>query len=368
MAESTESNETPASVYRSIRHEYTRNLGPILDQLGGSLLVSTYQAGKVAVVAPGQGGSLDLTFRNFDKAMGMAIAPGRIAVGARGMAWILRDEPPIARRLEPAGSRDACYLARSAIVTGEIFIHEMAWSGESLWAVNTLFSCLCNLDPGYAFIPRWKPPFISALAAEDRCHLNGMAFAAGSPRFVTALGRADSPGGWRPGKVDGGVVIDVASGETAVRGLCMPHSPRLHAGRLWVLDSGRGRLVQADPATGELTEVAEVPGYARGLAFDGPLAFVGLSRIRETSTFGGLPIAERRGGLKCGVAVVDLRDGRNIGLLEFQTGVDEIFDVQVLPGVRSPAFIGPHPELDETPPIWKVAQPRWLGPSEESPR
>ena len=68
----------------------------------------------------------------------------------------------------------------------EIHGHEMAWAGEELWIVNTLFSCLCTLRPEYSFVPRWKPPFISALAAEDRCHLNGLAVADGRPRYVTA--------------------------------------------------------------------------------------------------------------------------------------------------------------------------------------
>ena len=65
-------------------------------------------------------------------------------------------------------------------VTGEIQCHEIAWgstdNGEpDLWIVNTLFSCLAGLDPRYSFVPRWRPPFVSALAPQDRCHLNGLA-------------------------------------------------------------------------------------------------------------------------------------------------------------------------------------------------
>jgi uncharacterized protein (TIGR03032 family) len=247
-------------------------------------------------------------------------------------------------------------------MTGDIHVHEMAWAGEELWFVNTLFSCLCTLDDRHSFVPRWRPPFITALAAEDRCHLNGLALADGRPKYVTAMAETDTPQGWRPNKATSGCLIDVAEGRVVARGFAMPHSPRVHQGRVWLLDSGTGRLVTLAPATGEVRPVSEQPGYTRGLAFYGAYAFVGLSKIRETSTFGGVPIAERRESLRCGVGVVDLTTGRNVGHLEFKSGVDEIFDVQVLPGVRLPALSGPFPGRDGTQMIWTVPEPRTGGP------
>ena len=190
--------------------------------------------------------------------------------------------------------------------------------------------------------------------AEDRCHLNGLACVDARAKLVTALAETDQAGGWRAAKATTGCLIDVESGETVVRGLAMPHSPRVHDGKLWLLDSGRGRLVVADAERGCVTTVSELSGYTRGLAMMGSFAFVGLSRIRETSTFGGLPIADRRDSLKCGVAVVDLVSGGQMALLEFHTGVEEIFDVQILPGMRSPVMSGPHPHLDGKAPIWTV--------------
>ena len=183
---------------------------------------------------------------------------------------------------------------------------------------------------------------MSAACAVD---LNGLAMGSGErgllvPRFVTALGETDTQGGWRPNKAKGGCLIDVLSGEIVARGLSMPHSPRLHEGRLWLLESGTGRLLLVDNATGHCETVTELPGFARGLAIHGPYAFIGLSKIRETNTFGGLPIAERLGELKCGVAVVDLRRAQVVGLLEFQSAVEEIFAVQVLPGLRFPEVMG----------------------------
>jgi uncharacterized protein (TIGR03032 family) len=338
---------TPSSgsATREVRYGHSAGFPELLARLGASLLVSTYQAGKLVSVGT-RGGSLVLGFSNFERPMGLALRPDGIAVADRALIWLLRGDRSLAPRLDPPGAHDLCLLARSAHYTGEVQAHEIACSGGELWFVNTAYSCLCTIDPDSHFVPRWRPPFVSALAGEDRCHLNGLAVENGRPKYVTALGETDAPEGWRPNKAAGGVLIDVATGETVARGFAMPHSPRVHGGRVYLLDSGRGRLVTADPQTGRVEPVAEVPGYARGLGLHGPVAFVGLSKIRETSTFGGLPVAERRGELRCGVAAVDLASGRVVETLEFRSGVEEIFDVLVLPGVRDPAVRGPHAAAD----------------------
>jgi uncharacterized protein (TIGR03032 family) len=317
----------------------------LLQELGVSLLVTTYQANKLLVVRAVAGG-LSTLVRHFDKPMGLAVDSRRLALGTRNQVWFLRNAPDIAPRIEPAGAHDACYLPRSCHVTGDIAVHEMTFAADQLWIVNTRFSCLCTLDPDYSFVPRWRPPFITALAAEDRCHLNGLAMAPADggrfskPSYVTALGATDTANGWRQDKAKGGCLMDVSSGELVARDLCMPHSPRWHDGRLWLLESGTGQLALIDPASGRRQIVAELPGFARGLAFAGPFAFVGLSKIRPTSAMDGVPLAERRDKLKCGVAVVDLRKGEVIALLEFQTAVEEIFDVRLLAGLCFPEVVG----------------------------
>ena len=351
-----EAGATPTT--REVRHEYTHTFPSILSQLGVSLLVSTYQAGKVVTVGIADG-DLTLSYHNFERAMGLAVGPAAIAVGARAQIWLLKSAPDLARQIEPAGRHDACFLTRSSQFTGEIQVHELDWSGDELWLVNTAFGCLCTLDDRHSFVPRWRPPFISALAAEDRCHLNGLAMAPDAegvprPRYVTALAETDTPQGWRPNKVTSGCLIDITSGQIVARGFAMPHSPRVHAGHVWLLHSGAGQLVQVDTARSHVQTVTELPGYTRGLAMYDRFAFVGLSKIRETSTFGGMPIASRRPELKCGVGIVDLQSGRLAAHLEFVTGVEEIFDVQIIPGTRCPALSGPYPNLDSTKPIWTV--------------
>jgi uncharacterized protein (TIGR03032 family) len=340
----------PAAV--EFRYKQTESFVALLRQLGASLLVSTYQANKLLVIR-GAGQGVSTLVRTFERPMGLAVSGDCLALGTQDQVWFLRNAPDIAARVEPVGQHDACLLPRFCHVTGDIGVHELAWAAphrelqspggrgeQELWVVNTRFSCLCTLHRDYSFVPRWRPPFISALAAEDRCHLNGLAIVDGNPTYVTALGITDVRDGWRSAKAHGGCLIDVPKGAIVGRGLSMPHSPRWQDGRLWLLESGTGQLIVVDRATGMKETVAELPGFTRGLAFAGPYAFIGLSRIRASSAMDGVPLAGRRDELKCGVAVVDMRSGMTVALLEFQTAVEEIFDVQLLPGLRFPEVIG----------------------------
>lgn len=326
----------------ALRSVYTTSLAELLERLGISLLVSTYQAGKVILVRYDRdSGALNTHFRSFAKPMGLAAQGGRLAIGGQPAVWELHNMPALARKLAPASTHDACYLPRRIHITGDIDIHELAFdaAGE-LWLVNTRFGCLCTLDAAHSFHPRWRPPFVSAYAPEDRCHLNGLAMLDGRPRYVTALGETDTPGGWRVNKASGGILIDIETDEILLRGLSMPHSPRWYDGRLWLLESGQGSLAWVDLERGVWQHVCQVPGFTRGLDFHGPLAFIGLSQVRESATFSGIPLVERLSERTCGVWVVNIETGQTLGFLRFEAGVQEIFAVQVLPW-RFPDLLEP---------------------------
>ena len=317
----------------------TPGLSQLFEELGISLLVSTYQAGKLIVVR-NDGDVLNTHFRDAVKPMGIAVGNGQIAVGVTGEILFYSNVPDNCRKLTPPDRHDACFMQRYGHVTGNIDIHEMAFDAEGrIWFINTRFSALCTIDGSSSFQPVWRPPFISGYAAEDRCHLNGLGMADGRPRYVTALGESDAARGWRERKADGGVLIDLATGKTLCRGLSMPHSPRWYANQLWICESGKGTLSKVNPITGELTPVYEFPGFTRGLDFYGPLAFVGLSQIRETATFSGIPIADSADERNCGVWIVNIVDGSLVGILRFTQGVEEIFAVQVLAGMRFPEVL-----------------------------
>ena len=326
-----------------MRSVHTDSFTAVLTQLGISLVVSTYQAGKLIIVrADGQ--TVNTHFRIFDRPMGVAADREKLAVGTAHQIWVLRNMPAVAAKIEPAGRHDGCYLPRQIHVTGDIDIHEMAWVGEDLWFVNTRFSCLCTLDAQYSFVPRWRPPFVSAYDVTDRCHLNGLGVRSGQPRYVTALGESDRANGWRPDKAQGGILMDTQANAVLARELSMPHSPRWYRDRLWVLESGRGSLAQVDLTTGHLTPIAHLPGFTRGLDFCGDFAFVGLSQVRETATFSGIPLTQTQQARICGVWVVNIVTGAIVAFLQFQEAVQEIFSVAVLDGLRFPELI----EQDET--------------------
>jgi uncharacterized protein (TIGR03032 family) len=332
-----------------LRSVHTTNLPGILDQLGMSLLVTTYQAGKLVVVRRDAENPdlINTHFRNFNKPMGLAVGKERLAIGTAQEIVEFRNVPAVAARLEPAGKHDACFLPRSLHVTGDIQIHEMVYRGDALWFVNTAFSCLCTFDNDHSFVPRWRPRFVTELAPEDRCHLNGLGLVDGRPRWVTALGETNRAGGWRDHKKDGGVLIDLETEEIVTRGLSMPHSPRWYAGRLWVLESGTGSLGVVDTAARRYESIVALPGFTRGLDFAGNLAFVGLSQVRETAVFSGVPITQRLSEAErtCGVWVVDIRTGEVVAFVKFEEAVQEIFAVSVLTTCKFPDLINDDPKI-----------------------
>lgn len=328
---------------RPLRSVHTKSMASLLQELGSSLLVSTYQSGRVIVVRP-DGDRVNTHFRTFPSPMGMAQSGDLLALGTKQGVWVYQDQPAVGHKLEPKGRHDACYMPRTHHITGDIRIHDVAFAGGELWIVNTRFSCLSTLDGQHSFVPRWMPPFITKLAPEDRCHLNGLTLIDDEVRYVSALGITDEAGGWRDHKAAGGVLLEVPSGEVVLSGLSMPHSPRWHDGRLWILESGKGTLSVADLEAGTVETVAHLPGFTRGLAFAGPYAFVGLSQVRE-HVFGGIPLTDDLDERVCGVWAVDTRSGEIVGFLRFEGAVQEIYDVQLLAGRRWPEVAEPGAEL-----------------------
>lgn len=340
-------SDSPADL-EPLRSVHTSNFPVLLQELGLSLAVSTYQAGKVVLVRA-DGNILNTHFRVLSKPMGLAVdQAGRLAVGTSSHIWEFRNVAAVAPKLHPLEKHDACFLPRNIHVTGDIDIHEMAWGTEGLWFVNTRFSCLCIQDLEHSFVPRWRPPFVSGYAPEDRCHLNGLELVNGKPRYVTALGMTDTPMGWRDTKAKGGILMDVTTNEVVARELSMPHSPRWYRDHLWVLESGKGSFAAVDLATGQVDTVVHLPGFTRGIDFYGPLAFVGLSQVRESAVFSGIPLTERITERICGVWVINLELAEIIAFLKFEDAVQEIFSVQVLPGICFPELLVEEDEILKT--------------------
>jgi uncharacterized protein (TIGR03032 family) len=322
----------------------SRHFPEWLARTGASLAFTTYQAGKLFLIGLKAGGRLAVFERTFARCMGLDVSSGARSLALATQYQLLRFDNVVPGG-GAHGEHDAVYSPHVAWITGDVDAHDVVVppGGRPIF-VNTLFSCIATVSEGYSFKPLWRPPFISKLAPEDRCHLNGLALEGERPRYVTLVADSDVADGWRDRRADGGMVMDVATGEPLLRGLSMPHSPRLHEGRLWLLNSGAGELGFLDRETKKFVPVAFCPGYARGLAFVGPYAIVGLSLARENRTFQGLPLdgalAARGAEPRCGLLVIDINSGDTVEWLRIEGVVRELFDVAVLPGVRNPAAIG----------------------------
>lgn len=309
-----------------------------------ALAFTTHRAGGVLVVGLTPEGRPSLSTRTFDRAAGLCAHGRQLYLATLFQIWRFDDALGPGRAWR---GHDRLYVPQLAWTTGDLFAHELAVDGRGrVVFVNTLFSCLALPAEGHSFAPLWRPPWVSATEAEDRCHLNGLAMVDGRPGFVTAVARTDAAGAWRERRRDGGVVAAVPGGEVVLAGLSMPHSPRWHRGDLWLLESGRGRLGRLDPKRGALEPVAFCPGFARGMAMHGDYAVIGLSKPRSRRAYGGLElddvIAARGVEPRCGLLVVDLRTGRLAHRLWVEGGgVEEVYDVAVLPGARRPAVLAP---------------------------
>ncbi len=311
-----------------------------MSQLGGSLIVSTYQAGKLAFIG-WDGRQVTLNMRNFDKPLGVAYHNDQLLVASRREITLFTNSKVLAYEFDPQnhGEYDACYLPRTTWYTGELNIHDVLFDSMGVLIVNTRFSCLARPSFRFHFAPVWNPPFVTDIVPEDRCHLNGVALVDGVASYATMLGKTDTAGGWRANKAKGGLLMDIRTNEIVLDGLCMPHSPRYYRQTLWFLNSGAGELWVANPNNWETKIVSVLPGYLRGLDFFGNYAIIGLSKIRERHIFGNLPLQNKNQKLLCGVAVVNVLTGKTEGIFEFTEGCEEIYDVRVLPNARRAAIL-----------------------------
>ena len=318
---------------------YSSNLPEILNYIGCTLVISTYQAGKIIFVSAVDTNNLIQLPFGFHRPMGVAATGDLLAVATRDTVEVLADSPELSSAdLKRFGMHDRLYVPQTTYFSGEVNMHDLVWGNDGLWGVNTLFSCLVLANETLSFEPRWFPSFITESVGEDRCHINGLALEAGRPRYVTALGESNTEKGWRRYKVSGGILIDVEKNEIILRNLSMPHSPRIYDETLYFLLSSTGELARTKLDTGSFEIIAQLPGFARGMARHQNYLFIGLSRLRKSSpTFADLPIAQR--SLFSGFVVLDLQSERIVATFKYEHGCEEIYDIQIIPAVQRPGIL-----------------------------
>lgn len=307
-----------------------------------SLVLTTYQTGKIFFIGLQPNGRLSVFERTLERIMGMHATASEIHVSTLYQIWRFRNTLAAGQTFN---GYDAVYVPRESRVTGDVDIHDIVVDGDGrVVFTNTLFNCLATTDDEHNFRPLWRPPWITKYAPEDRCHLNGLAVRDGRPRYATAVSRSDVTDGWRDRRRDGGVVVDVESNAIVCEGLSMPHSPRWHNNTLWLINSGTGYFGRVDLERGVFEPLVFLPGYARGLTFLGDDAVIGLSDRRENRTFQDLDLeenlAKHDAEMRCGLLVVDLKTFDAPHWLRFGGVVKELYDVGVLPGVVRPMAVG----------------------------
>ena len=321
----------------------SRQLKAWLAEQSLSVAFTTYRLGKLFLLGRNlDTDQLSIFERSFARSMGLWTDTQSLYFSSLFQIWRLEN---FLRAGQWHQGFDRVYVPQVAYTTGDIDVHDMALDAQGrLVFVSALFSCIATLSDGHSFIPLWRPRFVSKLAAEDRCHLNGLAMREGAPAFVSSVSTSDAPDGWRDRRQTGGVVVEIQDSETVCGELCMPHSPRWYREQLWVLNSGRGEFGCIDLSSGRFEPVSFCPGYLRGLAFAGDFAIVGSSLPRHEHAFAGLPLEKalkkRDAEPRCGLYIIDLRSGDIVHWLRLRGMVNELYDVAALPRVIRPMAVG----------------------------
>lgn len=329
--------------------EPSRTFIPWLEQTGGSLVFTTYQAGKVFMIGVNpETKRLSVYERSFPRCMGF----GQTRINGRTTLWLssLFQLWRLENFLEPnqktTEGYDAVFVPIEGRTTGDIDIHDIEHvQGDTHPIfVATRFNCIATLDEKNSFKPVWIPPWIDRIAAEDRCHLNGLALENGKPKYVTSVAMTNSAGAWRDHRTDGGVIFDMANETVIASGLSMPHSPRVHNGELYCLQSGTGEFGRIDKKAGTFEPLCFLPGFARGVTFAGNHAIIGVSQDRKERTFEGLALQDRMAekgiNAKCMIAIVNLQTGDIEHSLEIDGPVRELYDVAMLEEISRPMLLG----------------------------
>lgn len=321
---------------------YTPQIPELLSKLNCSIAITTYQAGKLIFISPKDENSLIQLPRTFEKPMGIAQDKenDRLAIATKDEIVILANSPELAAHYPNAPKKyDALYMPRATYHTGTLDIHDLSFGqNQRLFAVNTLFSSIVEIDSNYNFTPYWTPPFIDKLVSEDRCHLNGMALQNGLPKYVTAFNQGNVAGSWRDNITTTGVLMDVETNETILSNLGMPHSPRIFNNELFVLLSATGELIKVNKESGTYDVITKVEGFVRGMDLHNDYLFIGLSKLRKnSSTFAKLPFADK--AQEAGILVVHLPTGSIAGKITYTSSLDEIYDIKVLADKMRPNIL-----------------------------
>lgn len=343
---------------------FSPQLPELLLKLNCSIAISTYQAGKLVLISPADENRLTQLPRTFIKPMGFEVDGDRMVIATKDEILFFENSKELAEHYpNKKNTYDSLFVPRATFYSGQVDMHDVAMGSDGIWAINTSFSCLCQVNGNFNFIPRWQPPFITHLASEDRCHLNGLVMINGKPKYVTALGKTDTPQGWRESIIDGGILMDVETNEVILDKLGMPHSPMIYKDELYMLLSATGQLIKVNVKEKKYEVIKELNGFCRGMDVYGDYAFIAMSKLRKnSSTFAKLSFADKAD--TAGIKIIHLPTKGFVGEINYTSSVDEIYALKILAGTTRPNI------LNTINPIHKYSlsipgQTFWANPGED---
>lgn len=314
--------------------KYEPEVVDLLEKNSFSLIISTYQIGKVIVLSVENGKIVQLP-RTFEGVMGISCDDDVISIATKNEVVVCKNSSVLAKSYPKTPNKyDAMYVPQAKYYTGELAMHDIAYTRDGLIGINTKFSCFVKIDDNFSFTPIWKPFFINKLEPIDACHLNGMATENNEVIYATAFGKATTTEGWRKNKYNSGLLIDVKKNKILLDNLSMPHSPRIYKNYIYLAESAKGELIRVDRKTLKKEIISSLPAFVRGLDIRGDLLFVGMSKFREDHLYGDAPVLKKYKELKSGVAIFHLPSSTLLGTIEYLNTVREIYDVKSVSHLR----------------------------------
>lgn len=319
---------------------YSPQVPELLNKLKCSIALTTYQAGKVVLISPHSDNEKLVTLpRSFQKPMGLEIQDDKMILSLKDEVITFQNSKDLALHYpNKPNTYDSLWVPRATHYTGQVDMHDIGFGKDAFYAINTSFSCVCKIDDFYNFTPVWHPPFIKEPVQGDNCHLNGLVIKNGLPKYTTALGTTDTPGGWREDIVNGGVLIDVEKNEIILDQLSMPHSPKIDNDELYMLTSANGEFIKVDIENKSYEVIKKFDGFCRGLSIYEDFAFIGFSKLRKnSSTFAKLKFSDKASF--AGIKIIHIPTRAEVGQIIYKTSIDEIYEVSVLKDTIRPNIL-----------------------------
>ncbi len=350
--QNADTNDNQTTDPNQLNIEFDRYFLDWLKEVNSSFLISCYKNNAVCCIGrtvhrdnTTTREQLSLWISDFERPMGMYAdkdtrGNDNVYIGTSKLLWKY-----INHGNKPSDNNttdfDASYIPKWLDNISDIDCHDIVEDeNNNVFFVSAQFGCVCQRSDTHSFKVYWQPPWISKVAAEDRCHLNGLCLRDGVPRYVTAIAQTDVRSGWRENRESSGLVYDIIDNSIVCDNLSMPHSPRWYNNQLWILESGTGYF-------GRITDnvfkkEVFIQGFLRGLSFIGKYALIGSSLDRHEKVFQdiqlGKNLKDKQISAKCGVFIVNLDTMDVVHNLIIDNPIKEIYDVVALKGITRPVL------------------------------